>query len=172
MGGVSLPFADATFDVGVMALVIAFIPDAAKAVAELARVVKTDGLISTYMWDIPEGVPATPLYRAYMRLGRPPQLPPNPEVSKVSALENLWKNAGLKDVETTTLHIEISFDDFNDFWQTITQPIGPQGKAFQSLPAEFKAALKEETRTQLPVRADGRIVYGCFANAVKGRKPS
>jgi len=165
-----LPFAADTFDVGVMALVIAFIPDAAKAVTELARVVRPGGLIATYMWEIPEGAPLDPLFRAFAKLGRVLSLPPNPEVSKAPALETLWTNAGLEDVETTTLHININFKDFEDFWQTVTLPVGPQGKMIQSLPEELKAALKDETRAQLPARPDGRIIYGCFANAVKGRK--
>src|SRR5262245_35461239 len=38
-----LPFADGTFDVAAMALVIAFIPDPAKAVAEMTRVVRPGG---------------------------------------------------------------------------------------------------------------------------------
>jgi len=85
-------------------------------------------------------------------------------------MENLWKNAGLKDVKTTTFHIEVGYENFEDFWQTTTLPLNPLGKMIQGLPAESKMALKEETRTQVPVRADGRIVYACFANAVKGHK--
>jgi ubiquinone/menaquinone biosynthesis C-methylase UbiE len=34
-----------------MALVITFIPDPAKAVAEMARLVRPGGLVATYMWD-------------------------------------------------------------------------------------------------------------------------
>jgi ubiquinone/menaquinone biosynthesis C-methylase UbiE len=47
----ALPFADDSFDVAVMALVISFVPDPAKAVAEMARTVRPGGWIATYMWD-------------------------------------------------------------------------------------------------------------------------
>jgi len=166
----SLPYKDTTFDVGVMALVIAFIPDTTKAVGELARVVKPDGYVATYMWEFPDGVPLTPIARAAATLGYAyPQLP-NIEASTIPALEKLWRNAGLTQVETTTFHMEVSYENFEDFWQISTMPLNPLGKMIQGLPAESKLDLKEETRKQLPVRADGRVVYSCFANAVKGRK--
>ena len=49
----ALPFPDRSFDAAAMALVITFIPDPAKAVAEMARVVRPGGMIATYMWDTP-----------------------------------------------------------------------------------------------------------------------
>ena len=51
----ALPFADGSFDAATMALVIAFVPDPAKAVSEMARVVRPGGCVATYMWDIPAG---------------------------------------------------------------------------------------------------------------------
>jgi ubiquinone/menaquinone biosynthesis C-methylase UbiE len=50
-----LSFADGTFDVAIMALVLAFLLDPAKAVAEMARVVRPGGWVATYMWDILNG---------------------------------------------------------------------------------------------------------------------
>jgi ubiquinone/menaquinone biosynthesis C-methylase UbiE len=58
-----LPFADASFDVAIMALVISFLRDPAKAVLEMARVVRPGGWVATYMWDIPGGgTPVDPIY--------------------------------------------------------------------------------------------------------------
>ena len=51
----ALPFADNTFDVGAMALVIFFVPEPAKGVAEMARVVKQGGVVASYAWDVPGG---------------------------------------------------------------------------------------------------------------------
>jgi len=166
----SLPFADASFDVGVMALVIAFIPDTEKAVAELARVVREGALVATYMWEFPGGVPLTPIRRAADKLGLKGTDLPNMEASTIPVMKNLWQNAGLTNVETNTFHMEVNYKDFEDFWQVSTQPLNPLGKMIQALPAELKAKLKEETHAQLPAQPDGRIVYGCFANAVKGFK--
>src|SRR5215218_5989814 len=48
----ALPYADSTFDAAVMALVIFFVPDPARSVVEMARVVRPGGSVSTYAWDI------------------------------------------------------------------------------------------------------------------------
>lgn len=47
----ALPYADASFDIAVMALVIHFVPDPAKGVAEMARVVRPGGWVTAYVWD-------------------------------------------------------------------------------------------------------------------------
>ena len=48
----ALPFEDGVFDIAAMALAINLIPDPAKAVEEMARVVRRGGWVATYMWDI------------------------------------------------------------------------------------------------------------------------
>ena len=48
----ALPFAAGTFDAAVMALVIFFVPDPAKGVSEMARVVGPGGTVATYAWDM------------------------------------------------------------------------------------------------------------------------
>lgn len=51
-GAESLPVANRSFDVATMALVIFFVPNPAKGVAEMVRVVKPGGLIAAYAWDM------------------------------------------------------------------------------------------------------------------------
>jgi ubiquinone/menaquinone biosynthesis C-methylase UbiE len=54
----ALPFEADRFDAAVMALVLFFVPDPAKGVAEMARVVCPGGTVSTYLWIAGEGPPA------------------------------------------------------------------------------------------------------------------
>jgi len=51
----ALPFSDRTFDVAVMALVIFFVPEPAKGLAEMARVVAPGGEVAAYAWDVAGG---------------------------------------------------------------------------------------------------------------------
>src|SRR4051794_1483418 len=51
----ALPFEDARFDAAVMALVIFFVPEPRRGVAEMVRVVRPGGLIAAYAWDILNG---------------------------------------------------------------------------------------------------------------------
>jgi ubiquinone/menaquinone biosynthesis C-methylase UbiE len=48
----ALPFLADRFDAAVMALVVVFVPDPAKGVAEMARVVRPGGTLATYVWDM------------------------------------------------------------------------------------------------------------------------
>ena len=58
----ALPFADRSFDAALMALVISFVPDPARAVREMARVTRPGGTVATYMWDAAGGgIPVEPI---------------------------------------------------------------------------------------------------------------
>jgi hypothetical protein len=55
----ALPYADGAFDAAAMALVIFFVPEPAKGVAEMARVVRPGGSVSAYAWDMPAAASPT-----------------------------------------------------------------------------------------------------------------
>ena len=166
----ALPFADRSYDAALMALVIAFLPNPARAVAEMARVVRPGGWIATYMWDIAGGgVPVHPLYEALKSIGATPGIQPNPEASRREALQEFWEKAGLQAVETRVIRIPVVFPNFGDFWDSTTVPVGPQGKAIAVLLPDAREKRRARLREQLPIAADGRIAYEAFANAVKGR---
>ena len=48
----ALPFPDGTFDVVASALVINFVPDRPRAVAEMRRVGRPAGVVAGYVWDL------------------------------------------------------------------------------------------------------------------------
>jgi SAM-dependent methyltransferase len=165
-----LPFADACFDVAVMALVISFLRDPAKAVLEMARVVRPGGWVATYMWDIPGGgTPIDPIYVEMESMGMTSVRPSNPTVSRRESMQVIWQKAGLDSVETRVIRIPVLYSDFNDFWDSNAAPIGPQGKLIDKMSASAREELRARLRRRLHVTLDGRIVYESFANAVKGR---
>ena len=165
----ALPFADDSFDAAAMALVISFVPDPAKAVAEMARVVRPEGIVATYMWDISGGgLPLAPLGRALKALGK--------DYSRISetaaqrdTMRALWQGAGLQGVETRVIPITVTFASFDDFCASNLVPIGPAGQVIATMPPAELEHLKVNVRTQLPIADDGSIAYEAFANAVKGR---
>ena len=69
----ALPFDTGQFDVAVMALVLFFVPDPAKAVAEMTRVVAPGGTVAAYVWDIfGGGLPTLPIQAELLEFGLPP----------------------------------------------------------------------------------------------------
>ena len=90
----ALPFAEGRFDAAVMALVIFFVPDPAKGVAEMARVVRPGGLVAAYAWDIlGGGFTLEPINAELRDMGINPVLPPSAPASRIAALQTLWTGA-------------------------------------------------------------------------------
>jgi SAM-dependent methyltransferase len=167
----ALPFADNGFDAAAMALVITFIPDAQKAVNEMARVARPGGVVATYMWDFDNrGFPHAPVGDAMASLGLVLASPPHRDNARRDRLQALWEQAGLTEVATEVIHIDVVHASFDDFWQSSTAPVGPSGKAIADLSPQDRERLKTRLRDQVPTASDGRIAYRSSANAVKGTK--
>jgi ubiquinone/menaquinone biosynthesis C-methylase UbiE len=167
----ALPFDDDTFDAAMMALVINLVPDPAMAVAEMSRVVRPGGGVATYMWDIPGGgFPMEPIRQALGEMGVPTPIF-GAEVTRLDALRVLWESAGLDDVAVTRIDVLMNYDDFDDFWTSNTTSPNTVLKAVAGLSPSKVEQLRDRLRADLPTDPDGRVSYGAFANAVKGRVP-
>lgn len=167
----ALPWADATFDVAVMPLVIFFLTDPARGVTEMSRVVRSGGLVAAYAWDMPAGgFPYDALLTTLRALRIETPGPPHPEVSARDALEAQWRAAGLRDVTTTAIAVSRTFDDVDDYW-TIAQGSASLGSTLQALSPALRAEFVAQLRARLPVDADGRLTCHAVANAVRGNVP-
>ena len=165
------PFPDDTFDAAVMPLVIFFVPDPARGVAEMARVVCPGGAVTAYAWDMAGGgFPYDALHVELHGLGVDMPLPPAPAASRIDAMWDLWAGAGLEVVETRQITVQRTFADFDDYWATV---VGWQsiGSRITALTSENRALLEARMRTRLQADANGIISLSATANAVKGRVP-
>ncbi len=166
-----LPFGEDNFDVAVMALVIFFVPDPTKGVAEMSRVVRPGGTVASYVWDMMGGGQPLELMHAELHaMGFTAPRPPRSDVSEVEALRSLWMNADLDAVEVREIAVQRTFADFEDFWTTsmmaatVSQTIGAMAPGDAEL-------LKMRMRARMPADAAGRITHGARANAIRGRVP-
>lgn len=167
----ALPHADGAFDAAVMALVIFFVPDPARGVAEMTRVVRPGGSISAYAWDIlGGGFPFAALQQEMAALGVPPLWPPSAEASRLDAMRALWAGAGLVQVETREIVVQRTFADFASFWR-IAQS-GPRlAPRLAAMPPDDVARLQQRLRERLGAAADGRVTCSARANAIRGVVP-
>jgi ubiquinone/menaquinone biosynthesis C-methylase UbiE len=114
----ALPYDDGAFDAATMALVINFLPEPDTAVSEMARVVTGGGSVSTYIWDMAGGgFTMEPIRQALYQMGIASPMP-GAEITKMKNLRGAWERAGLNDVDTTRIDISLTYEDFDDFWDS------------------------------------------------------
>jgi SAM-dependent methyltransferase len=168
----ALPFDRGRFDAAVMALVVFFVPDPAKGVAEMARVVRPGGVVAAYGWDLlGGGYPFDPVWTETRAAGFTHPLPPSPGAAGIKELRDLWTGAGLQSLETREIVVERTFADFEDYWSTstITPSVRPP---LDGMTPDVLAQVKARVRARLPADPMGRVTYRARANAIKGRVPA
>ncbi|MBI3517714.1 MAG: class I SAM-dependent methyltransferase [Proteobacteria bacterium] len=169
----ALPFADASFDRAFSMLVLLFIPDAERAVAEMRRVVRPGGRVTAAVWDTFGGAPqarliwdvAGVLDPAFERpLFRPMTAP--------GEMAQVWHAQGLVEVEQTSLLIRMEFASFDDYWSPYLSGEGPIGKFVVELAPAARARLQDHVRrAYLANRPDGPRSFPNVAWACRGTVP-
>jgi ubiquinone/menaquinone biosynthesis C-methylase UbiE len=153
----ALPFSADRFDAAVMALVIFFLPDPAKGIAEMVRVVRPGGLVAAYAWDmLGGGFPQESILVEMRAVGLKPARPPQMGASRMDTLRELWMSAGLEGVETGVITVQRTFADFDEFWTTnLKSPA--VGAAVAALTSSDAAMLKR--RVHAPTRGCTGMYY-------------
>src|SRR4029453_14896041 len=78
-------------------------------------------------------------------------------LARPSALEELFRGAGLADVEVRAIDIPTHFHDFDDLWAPFLGGKAPAPAYAMSLSEEKRTELREYLRAGLPTGADGSI---------------
>jgi SAM-dependent methyltransferase len=160
------------YDAVVSGLVLNFVADPARAVAEMARVTRPSGTVAAYVWDYAgqmqlirhfwdAAVSLDPQARELDEGQRFPLCHPEP-------LAHLFAGAGLREVLTRAIDVPTVFRDFDDYWSPFLGGQGPAPSYLMSLDDERRVALRERLRATLPVAADGSISLIARAWAVRG----
>jgi SAM-dependent methyltransferase len=166
----ALPLPDDSVDAAVMALVLFFLPEPARGLRELVRVVRPGGTIAAYHWDIAGGgMPLQPVVDALRAEGYASHPPPSAWAATLQASEALWRGAGLVDVETRRFEVRRVFDGFDAYWGAALGSPRLRGRV-ASLPPDALRRLAERVRERLGVAGPGPISLTARANAVKGRR--
>lgn len=168
----ALPFQNAAFDVVASSLVINFIPDPVRALAEMRRVGRPGGVVAGYVWDFAaERAPSSHIRSGFSRMGVTYQASVGAEHTRLQVLTSFFDRAGLKNIATRVIDLTMTFSDFNEFWQSQTPRYTPFGKMIAAMPGLECEKLMALVRDELSVSPDGSVSCSARANAIKARVP-
>ena len=168
----ALPFADDTVDAAVSGLMLNFLPRPRECVVEMTRVTRPGGTVAAYVWDYSGEMQlmrifwdaAIALDPGAVELDEGRRFP----LCEPEALERLFEDAGLADVQARAIDVPTIFRDFDDYWSPFLGGQGPAPAYTMSLSEERRVELRERIRAVLPVSPDGSIHLIARAWAAKG----
>jgi SAM-dependent methyltransferase len=171
----ALKFKDASFDNTLALLVMNFVPDENKAVAEMRRVTRAQGTVSACVWDYDAGMQMLRFFWDEA-VALDPAIEPKDErhmkLSRQGQLGDLWKKAGLTNIKEEPLVIDQAYSSFNDYWEPFTKGAGPGGAFVVSLSQGRREQLEARMRKRLlGDRQDGPFTLKATAWCVRGEVP-
>jgi ubiquinone/menaquinone biosynthesis C-methylase UbiE len=176
--GCALRFPDASFDRALSMLVLpSVLPRPEVMVAEMRRVTRPGGVVAAAFWDSPGGTPSQRMLwdtaaaldpaagEARDRtMGRPVYAP--------GAMQRMWAEAGLVDIDQRSLMIRMDFADFDDYWQPYASGEGALGAYVASLKEAGRDRLERHLRSAyLTGRPDGERSFVSVALSCRGTVP-
>ncbi len=173
----ALPYESKSFDHALSMLVVNFLEDRPASMREAMRVTRAGGTVAAAIWDFRGGFVYTrfawdiaaaldPVAATERdRLLRTPFLRPG-------SLEALWAGTGLADVRGQSLTIDMTFANFDDYWQPLLRTGQSFSKYLAARPAAAQTRIHEAARAAFLVGDDdGPRSFVARAFAVSGRVP-
>jgi SAM-dependent methyltransferase len=147
-----LPYADDSHGAAYAQLVVHFMADPVRGLAEMARVTAPGGLVAACVWD--HGGGRGPLSAFWSAVD---ELDPDARDgdrwstgSREGDLPRVFTEAGLVDVEAGELSVTIRLATFEEWWAPFEQPAGSAGDHLATRTQAQVAELKELLRSRLP----------------------
>ena len=157
-----------SYDIATMALVLFFLPDPVLGMTEMKRVVKSEGTLAAYVWDIPgEGLPIDPIHAEFRKRGIDYPLPPSSDVSNIDKLEKLGTEEGIQSIECKQIKVSISFKNFEEFWN-INASVQAVTTVLDELSPQTVIEIRSNVERELDYEPNGSVVVHSHANAIKG----
>jgi SAM-dependent methyltransferase len=140
----SLPFADSSFDVALAQLVVHFMQDPVAGLREMARVVAPGGVVAASVWDYAGKRDPLRQFWAAARDLDPDLVDESLRAGTAQGhLADLMSRAGLSNVVSTDLTVELEFASFDDWWAPFESSVGPAGIHFANQSAAERARLRD-----------------------------
>jgi ubiquinone/menaquinone biosynthesis C-methylase UbiE len=140
----NLPYPDASFDVVLSTVGVMFAPDQEKAAAELLRACKPGGKIGLANWT-PDGFIGNMFRTVGKHVPPPPGIKPPPLWGTEERVRELF-GEGISSLHATRRSYAFRYLSAEHFIESFRTYYGPVHKAFESLDAEEREALKSDLK--------------------------
>lgn len=162
-----LPFPDGAFDAALSQLVVHFMADPARGIAEMVRVTRPGGTVGACVWDTENGrAPHAVFLRTVTEVtGAPP--PPPQMGTRRGDIVRLLHDAGCRDVAETELTVSSDYATFDEWWEVHTLRVGPS-VVLDQLTADQLEQVRTRTRELI---GDGSVTIEATAWAARGTVP-
>lgn len=146
-----LPFDDDLFDHVLAQLVVHFMADPVAGLREMARVARPGGTVAACVWDLAgDDSPLSVFWQGAHDL--------DPQADDESwfpgahegELAQLFEQAGLTQVEDTSLTVAVRHPSFEEWWAPYTLGVGPAGAYVAGLDELARVRLRDRCRQLLP----------------------
>jgi len=171
-----LPFADNTFDAISCRFGFMFFPDMLLAAKEMARVLKPGGRIATSVWNLPEknfwvtAVGGT-INKTMQIPPPPPEAPGMFRCAKSGLIQDLFKQAGLKNCSEKEVTTKLNCRTTDIYWNMMTEVAAPFVSALSKADDTMKKKIKTEVYNLISEKyPDGNVIIDASALVVYGEK--
>ncbi|MDQ2720664.1 MAG: class I SAM-dependent methyltransferase [Bacteroidota bacterium] len=171
-----LPFDDNSFDAISCRFGFMFFPDMLLAAKEMARVLKPGGRIAIAVWNVPQkNFWVTSIMGSInknMQLQPPPASAPGMfRCAADGLMQQVFKEAGLKNISETVIDSSLKMDNNEMFWKMHREVGAPIVAALNKADDEMKAKIKADTFSQLDEKFKGKpVTPGASALIIYGEK--
>jgi hypothetical protein len=125
--------------------------DPVQGLTEMGRVARAGGVVAACVWDhAGKQTPLAPFWQAVRELDPDEEGEGSFAGAGEGQLTELFHEAGLREIEETTLPIHVDHATFEEWWDPFTLGVGPAGAYLKKLDPEHQVELRERTRQQLP----------------------
>lgn len=173
----ALPFPDNSFDRTLSLLVLHFVPQPDRAVAEMHRVTRPGGVVAAAVWDARGGYVANRIFfdtaamldpRANDLRARNYTRP----MTRPGELAAAWRKSDFDDVQAEMLTIRMEFSSFDNYWNPLVGE-GPAAQYVKSLSVDHQHRLRDAIeKAYLDGEPDGPRSYAATAWTIRGTVPA
>jgi ubiquinone/menaquinone biosynthesis C-methylase UbiE len=156
-----LPFADASFDAALAQLVVHFMKDPVAGLREMVRATRSGGPLAACVWDHAPGGqgPLMAFHQASHEVDPRAPADSGRAGTRQGHLGELFREAGIAEVEETAFMITVVHPTFDDWWEPFTLGVGPTSAFFADLGPEKVEQLRLLCREALgpaPITVNAR----------------